>query len=199
MVMMSRFQMPLCDHSFLRLWRKSLHRTYKRRSTQLAGMGGRLPSHCLAQTQCIFYTSVQIRCISTCRREPDISLGSTASQSCAGDERQCRQTDALASRESTRSISNIAPNMLSPLQTDDTLWVIVFATEPAIVTLQRAYKFKIQPGVTKLSSPLHVDTGIDVKMTREVDSSVLAECSPSDFRFTHQPETYNFNAFVAMS
>ncbi|KAF9445315.1 glycoside hydrolase family 71 protein [Macrolepiota fuliginosa MF-IS2] len=87
--------------------------------------------------------------------------------------------------------------------TDDLMWIIIFATTPAIVKISTSNSPKdmrdvdVRAGMTKLSSPLKVGGGIRVIMTR--GGKVVAECVPVGYRFEARPGVYNFNAFVAMS
>lgn len=85
--------------------------------------------------------------------------------------------------------------------TDDTLWVVVFATAPAKVKLyagdDHKKSFHAEAGVTKLCRSLKGGRG--VKVTVERKGAVVAHCAPHEFRFQTKPEVYNFNAFAATS
>ncbi|KAI0657744.1 glycoside hydrolase family 71 protein [Cubamyces menziesii] len=88
--------------------------------------------------------------------------------------------------------------------TDDTIWVVILATEPAEVRVwarddRPARTFSVGKGLSKLSYPMEVGGGMGAQIIR--DGMVVAECAPSKDEFVVQerPKTYNFNAFVAMS
>ena len=87
------------------------------------------------------------------------------------------------------------------LQTDDTAWVIVFATKPTTIntytTPDARQTYQVKAGVSKLSFPLKADAGIKTAMSR--DGETVTVCTPIGYRFESRPGVYNFNAFVAMS
>ncbi|KAI0352048.1 glycoside hydrolase family 71 protein [Trametes cingulata] len=88
--------------------------------------------------------------------------------------------------------------------TDDTFWVVAFATAPAEVRIwakdeHDARTYKVGPGVHKLSHPMLAGGGMNAQIIRA--GEVFAECTPGPEEFVVQekPRTYNFNAFVAVS
>ena len=90
------------------------------------------------------------------------------------------------------------------LQTDDTIWVVILATEPAEVRMwarddRPDRTFSVGKGLSKLSYPMEVGGGMGAQIIH--NGMVVAECAPSKDEFVVQerPQTYNFNAFVAMS
>lgn len=89
------------------------------------------------------------------------------------------------------------------MQTDDLMWIVVFATAPATIRISTSDSkadvgdVHVEGGMTKLSSPLKVGGGMKVVMVR--DKKVVAVCAPVGYRFEARPGVYNFNAFVAMS
>ncbi|KAF5322509.1 hypothetical protein D9619_001587 [Psilocybe cf. subviscida] len=85
--------------------------------------------------------------------------------------------------------------------TDDTAWMVVFATADAIVegytTEDDKVTFNVKAGMTKLSFPLKPDGGMKATVIR--NGVVVTECNPIAYRFESRPGVYNFNACVAMS
>ncbi|KAF8957310.1 glycoside hydrolase family 71 protein [Flammula alnicola] len=85
--------------------------------------------------------------------------------------------------------------------TDDTAWMVVFATAEASIeaytTDDTKVTFSVKAGMTKLSFPLKADGGMKASMIRNY--RVVAECNPIAYRFESRPGVYNFNACVAMS
>ncbi|KEP48908.1 glycoside hydrolase family 71 protein [Rhizoctonia solani 123E] len=79
--------------------------------------------------------------------------------------------------------------------TEDALWAVVFATEPAKVTLSadpaKPEEFDVPAGVSKLRIPLVPEQGIAATMVRGGDTVI--EMKP-DFYFDPSPVTYNYNA-----
>lgn len=79
--------------------------------------------------------------------------------------------------------------------------MIVFARAPCIALLaagdERPRHFTCPPGVSKLACPLRVGHGMHVALVR--DGVVVARCQPREYRFQAEPETYNFNVYVAAS
>ncbi|KAF8911650.1 glycosyl hydrolase family 71-domain-containing protein [Gymnopilus junonius] len=71
--------------------------------------------------------------------------------------------------------------------TDDTAWMVVFATAPATINVytwdgsSAKQAFDIKAGVTKLSD------------------MAVAVCNPVAYRFESRPGVFNFNAYVSMS
>ena len=86
-------------------------------------------------------------------------------------------------------------------QTEDKFWVVVFARAPCIALLasgdERPHHFTCSQGVSKLACPLRIGHGIHVTLVR--DGVVVARCHPREYRFQAEPETYNFNVYVAAS
>ncbi|KAF9467374.1 glycoside hydrolase family 71 protein [Collybia nuda] len=85
--------------------------------------------------------------------------------------------------------------------TDDVFWVVVFAAAACKVRLYSDHKhsksFNVDAGMTRLSFPLRVGSGMRARMKR--NGVVILDCHPHDFIFTNNPEVYNFNAFVTMA
>ena len=87
---------------------------------------------------------------------------------------------------------------------DDKFWVVVFATAPAVMYLSTSKnappkKHAVREGLTKLSHPLVAGESMRAVMMRQ--DTVVAECAPrgGQFKVEEHPETYDFNAYVAMS
>ncbi|KAI0827705.1 glycoside hydrolase family 71 protein [Trametes gibbosa] len=87
---------------------------------------------------------------------------------------------------------------------DDSFWVIVFTTGPAQICVSTQDHVpnvtrSVGGGIHKASYPMSPGGGMEVRIIR--DGIVVAECAPSldEFRVQERPQTYNFNAFVAMS
>lgn len=91
-------------------------------------------------------------------------------------------------------ICSFYPN-LTRIQTEDTLWAIVFATSPGSVTLSadpsKPQKFNVPAGVSKLQIPLVPGQAIAATLAR--GGVNVVEMKP-DFVFEENPETYNYNA-----
>ncbi|KAI0644960.1 glycoside hydrolase family 71 protein [Trametes meyenii] len=88
--------------------------------------------------------------------------------------------------------------------TDDTIWVVAFATGPAEVRIHAGdnlppQSWKVDNGVWKLSHPMVPGEGMKATMVRA--GTIVAQCAPGrdEFVVQERPETYNFNVFVAMS
>ncbi|KAI0366749.1 glycoside hydrolase family 71 protein [Pilatotrama ljubarskyi] len=88
--------------------------------------------------------------------------------------------------------------------TNDTIWVVVFATAPAEVRIwakddRDARTWTVGTGIHKLSHPMVVGGSINAQIIRA--AQVVAECrpTPDEFVVQERPRTYNYNAFVAMS
>ena len=80
----------------------------------------------------------------------------------------------------------------------------MFATAPAEMYLSTSKnappkKHAIREGLTKLSHPLVAGESMRAVMVRQ--GTVVAQCAPGNgqFKVEKHPETYNFNAYVAMS
>ncbi|KAF9450512.1 glycoside hydrolase family 71 protein [Macrolepiota fuliginosa MF-IS2] len=79
---------------------------------------------------------------------------------------------------------------------EDSLWALVFATQPGQVTLtcgSSTQQFSIEAGVNKLKLPLSSGT-ITVSMTR--NGQTIINQSPSDFTYSSSPELYNYNVYA---
>lgn len=87
------------------------------------------------------------------------------------------------------------------LQTDDKLWVVVFACAPCIALLslgdESPSHFSCPAGVSKLSCSLRIGQGMRAELVR--DGVVVAHCFPQEYQFKAEPKVYNFNAYVAAS
>ncbi|ETW78345.1 glycoside hydrolase family 71 protein [Heterobasidion irregulare TC 32-1] len=91
--------------------------------------------------------------------------------------------------------------------TDDRFWVAILATAPSTVVLSTSAecsqqtRVQVSAGLSKLSHRLIVGEGVKVRVYRDSDRTIVADCSPSleEFCVQERPEVYNFNAFVAMS
>ncbi|KAH9936318.1 glycoside hydrolase [Fomitopsis serialis] len=85
--------------------------------------------------------------------------------------------------------------------TEDALWAVAFTTQPATVALTTGsgttQTVDVPAGVTRLSMPLTAGAGMAATMTRG-GAAVLSVSPGADaFTFNPNPQTYNFNAFVA--
>jgi len=78
---------------------------------------------------------------------------------------------------------------------EDAIWAVVLATAPATVTIN-SQTFSIPAGLTKLSVGLKAGDGMNAAMSR--NGANVVEVTP-EFTFNPNPETYNFNVFVASS
>ncbi|PPR06865.1 hypothetical protein CVT26_003989 [Gymnopilus dilepis] len=87
--------------------------------------------------------------------------------------------------------------------TDDTAWVVVFATASSTLAVytqegsSAKHTFEVKAGVTKLSFPLQKDGGMMASLLR--GNKVVVTCNPVAYRFESRPGVYNFNAYVCMS
>ncbi|KAH9485734.1 Glucan endo-1,3-alpha-glucosidase agn1 [Psilocybe cubensis] len=87
--------------------------------------------------------------------------------------------------------------------TDDTAWIVVFATAPARISVYTnensadKKNYDVKAGVTKLSFELKADEGMKVSLIR--DNKTVVVCNPMAYRFESRPGVYNFNAYVAIS
>ena len=78
---------------------------------------------------------------------------------------------------------------------------MAFTTQPATVSITTAsgntQTTEVPAGVTRLSMPLAAGSGMSATMTRN-GATVLSVSPGTDaYTFNPNPETYNFNAFVA--
>jgi glucan endo-1,3-alpha-glucosidase len=98
-----------------------------------------------------------------------------------------------------------AKPMLMAIQTDDTLWVIVFSTGGAVsVTLScgsHSETSKISgSGYFKLKMSFNeAADGGQVSAVMKRNGAEVLKTSPPGFVFDRNPQMYNFNAFVAAS
>lgn len=88
------------------------------------------------------------------------------------------------------------------MQVEDKCWVVVFATESSKIKFytdaaKSRKSIQVKAGMSKLAFRLEPDKGIKILMKRR--DTIVAECHPGEYKFNSKPETYNFNAFVAMS
>ncbi|CCM03533.1 uncharacterized protein FIBRA_05667 [Fibroporia radiculosa] len=84
--------------------------------------------------------------------------------------------------------------------TEDKLWAVVFATAPGTVTLSSGSSTtnaSVPAGVTKLSLPLTPGSGMSGTLSRNGATVVQVAPSASQYTFNQNPQTYNYNAFVA--
>ncbi|KAI0917175.1 hypothetical protein AcV5_007718 [Taiwanofungus camphoratus] len=85
--------------------------------------------------------------------------------------------------------------------TEDNLWAVVFATEPATVTLatsdSTSQTFAVPAGVTKLTVPLTPGGYMHGTISR--NGANVIDLQPGGYTFETNPSMYNFNAFVAYS
>ncbi|OCH91847.1 glycoside hydrolase [Obba rivulosa] len=81
----------------------------------------------------------------------------------------------------------------------DTLWAVVFATAPASVTLatsdSTSQTFSVPAGVSKLSVALTPGGYMHGTVSR--NGATVVDLNPSDYTFNPNPQTYNYNAYVA--
>lgn len=86
-------------------------------------------------------------------------------------------------------------------QTADKLWVVVFATSPATVTLStsstESQTFKVGAGMTKLS--LAISAGGYMEAVLQRNGQTVINLRPEGFYFNPSPPSYNFNALVVSS
>jgi glucan endo-1,3-alpha-glucosidase len=83
---------------------------------------------------------------------------------------------------------------------EDFLWAVVFLTSPAEVTLSCGPSVEttsLQGGASKLK--LAMISACDVAAKIDRDGEEMLRFEPAGFRFTANPPSYNFNAFVAAS
>ncbi|KAI9573692.1 glycoside hydrolase family 71 protein [Boletus coccyginus] len=85
--------------------------------------------------------------------------------------------------------------------TIDKVWVVVFATSPATVTLStsstESQTFNVTAGATKLSVP--INAGGFMKAVLQRNGQTIVSLQPQNFTFDPSPPSYNFNAFVVSS
>lgn len=98
-----------------------------------------------------------------------------------------------------RNLSSRCPDADLSSQTDDKVWVVVFAKFPATILMYgtKNLKVDVREGLTKLSQTLELGDGMKIVMQR--NEVVVTECSPLEFTFNPQPLLYNFNVFTACS
>lgn len=81
----------------------------------------------------------------------------------------------------------------------DSFFALVLAKEPGTVTLSSggsSQTFPVDAGITQLSLPFSVGSGIKAVLNRNGQDVVTV--APEGFTITGNPEIYNFNALVAM-
>jgi len=85
--------------------------------------------------------------------------------------------------------------------TADKIWVVVFATSPANVTLStsstESQTFNVTTGATKLSLP--INAGGFMKAVLQRNGQTIIDLQPQNFSFEASPSSYNFNALVVSS
>ncbi|KAI0044393.1 glycoside hydrolase family 71 protein [Auriscalpium vulgare] len=85
--------------------------------------------------------------------------------------------------------------------TEDSVWAVAMTTAPATVTLSTGTSppqtFQVPAGMTKLSTPL--SAGGIMHGTIERNGQNVVDFQPDGFVFQGAPQTYNYNAFVAVS
>ncbi|KAI0269826.1 glycoside hydrolase [Gloeopeniophorella convolvens] len=85
--------------------------------------------------------------------------------------------------------------------TTDTLWAVAMTTAPAVVTLstgpENSQTFCVPSGMNKLSIPIAPGGIMHATIVR--DGQTIVDYQPDGFEFSDAPETYNYNAFVAVS
>ncbi|KAF9242611.1 glycoside hydrolase family 71 protein [Melanogaster broomeanus] len=85
--------------------------------------------------------------------------------------------------------------------TQDKIWVIVMAASPGNVTLStsstQSQTFNVGTGLTKLSLP--IQAGGFMKATLQRNGQTVINLQPTNFVFSPNPSSYNFNAFVIAS
>ena len=87
------------------------------------------------------------------------------------------------------------------MQTEDTLWAVAMTTAPATVTLStgngKTQTFNVPAGMNKLSIP--ISAGGTMHGTIARNGKTIVDFHPQGFTFNGSPQTYNYNAFVAVS
>ncbi|KAH9950531.1 glycoside hydrolase [Amylocystis lapponica] len=104
------------------------------------------------------------------------------------------QKDATASNDGVGKPSNYELDQ-------DNLWAVVFATAPSTVTLatsdSNSQTFPVDAGVTKLTVPLTPGGYMHGTIAR--NGASVVDLRPADYTFQSNPQTYNYNAYVAYS
>ena len=81
------------------------------------------------------------------------------------------------------------------------LWAVVFATAPATVTLATSdsvsKQFSVNAGVSKLSLELTPGGYMQASLSR--NGNTVVNLQPDGYSFNPNPQTYNYNAFVAFA
>ncbi|KAH9480430.1 Glucan endo-1,3-alpha-glucosidase agn1 [Psilocybe cubensis] len=81
----------------------------------------------------------------------------------------------------------------------DAVWAIVMTTAPASVVLStsatNSLTFQVPAGVSKLAIPIAPGDTMSGEIQR--DGQTVVSLNPSGFSFNPNPQTFNFNAFVA--
>ena len=81
------------------------------------------------------------------------------------------------------------------------MFVVVLASAPGSVTIatspSNSKTVNVPAGLTQLSLPLKVGDTLSASLSRNGQNVVSVK--PDDFTFSGNPQTYNYNAFVAMS
>ncbi|THH14940.1 hypothetical protein EW146_g5466 [Bondarzewia mesenterica] len=84
---------------------------------------------------------------------------------------------------------------------EDALWAVAMTTSPATVTLSTSsdntQSFNVPAGMTKLSIP--ISPGGTMHGIIQRNGQTVVDFQPAGFTFNGSPQTYNFNAFVAVS
>ena len=87
------------------------------------------------------------------------------------------------------------------MQTEDALWAVAMITAPATVTLStgngKTQTFNVPAGMNKLSIP--ISAGGTMHGTIARNGKAVVDFHPQGFTFNGSPQTYNYNAFVAVS
>ena len=86
------------------------------------------------------------------------------------------------------------------IQTEDYLWAVVFLASPANVTMLCGPSNdteSLPSGVSKVKLWLTAGCSVAVEVRR--DGLLALEFAPDGFKFSENPPSYNFNAFVAAS
>ncbi|PPQ91664.1 hypothetical protein CVT25_012877 [Psilocybe cyanescens] len=82
---------------------------------------------------------------------------------------------------------------------EDVVWAVVMTTDPSTVVLStsssNSMTFDVPAGVSKLAIP--ISPGGTMKGVVQRNGQTIVELNPTDFTFQGNPQTYNFNAFVA--
>ncbi|KAF8191300.1 glycoside hydrolase family 71 protein [Pholiota molesta] len=84
--------------------------------------------------------------------------------------------------------------------TEDTLWADVLLSKPAHFEMTcggSKYSGNLPAGANKVKMPLKDDCSVSSSVTR--DGKKTVDFTPPGFRFSKNPPSYNFNAFVAAS